>query len=197
MTPDAILFLISQAYLSGKRLKALKAGLISACPIPAAVARMEGLDAGPMGALDTLVAQGARNILIQPAGIPFSDSLAAWLPGALAHWRRECGRDDVRLALAKDQVEDADVLATLAKSALGNADRAIPVDEEGGSIDGAGWDTIPAHKHHLLVCTGPRCHYRESGLLGATLYEELSRAGIARDCLIATTGCLFPCNKRP
>lgn len=197
MTPDAILFLVSQAYLSGRRFKALKAGLCAASPVPAAVVRMEGRNAGPMSALDALVADGARSILVQPAGIPFSDSLAAWLPGALAHWQCQHGRADVTLRLARDQVEDAQVLGALVSWALANASSAALIADASGSIDGAGWDNVPAHKHHLLVCTGPRCNYRESGPLGTALSEELSKAGVARDCLIATTGCLFPCNKGP
>lgn len=197
MGPDAVLFLVSQAYLSGKRFKALRAGLIAACAVPAAVVRMEGRDAGPMTALDGLVEDGARSILVQPAGIPLSDSLAAWLPNALAYWQRQRGHQDVTLRLANDQVENVDVLWTLARSALENAGDAVTVEGARPTIDGAGWDRVPGYKHHLLVCTGPRCTYREAGLLGTALSEELSKAGMASDCLIATTGCLFPCNKGP
>ncbi len=77
MPPDAILYLVSQAYVSAKRLRALKSGLIQATPVPARVARMEGAEAGPMSALDELVRNGARAILVQPVGLPFSDSLGA------------------------------------------------------------------------------------------------------------------------
>lgn len=196
MTPDAILFLISQPYLKGRRLKALQASLTRACPIPCAIVRMEGREAGPMSALDALVGEGAQNILVQPVGIPFSDSLFAWLPGALAHWQRERGFDG-ELALASDQIGDEAVLAAIARSSLDNAAEATPVETDRGSIDGAGWDEVPAHRHHLLVCTGPRCNFRESGPLSAILAEELTRQGVARDCLVATTGCLFPCNNGP
>lgn len=197
MTTDAILFLVSQPYLSGRRLKALQSGLTRACPIPCAVVRMEGKNAGPMTALDALVGEGARSILVQPVGIPFSDSLFAWLPGALSHWQRERGRTDVHLTLARDQIEDTAVLTALATSSLGNADTATPIDPAQGSIDGAGWDEVPSFKHHLLVCNGPRCNFREAGPLRTVLAEELARQGMARDCLVATTGCLFPCNNGP
>ena len=195
MTPDAVLFLVSQAYLSGKRFKALQAGLTAACPIPCAVVRMEGRGKGPMAALDALAGQGANAILVQPVGVPFSDSLMAWLPGALAHWQRASWRQDIGLSLGCDQVDDASVLQSVATSALSRT--ATPIAPEAGSIDGAGWDTVPDFRHHLLVCGGPRCHFRESGPLGAVLSEELALAGIARQCLIATTGCLFPCNNGP
>lgn len=149
-----------------------------------------------MTALDRLVAEGARFILVQPVGIPFSDSLFAWLPGALAHWQRNCGQPGLSLSLARDQVEDPAVLAALASSALAAAADATPVAAE-GTIDGAGWDEVPPFRHHLLVCNGPRCNYREAGPLRTVLAEELSRAGMARDCLVASTGCLFPCNNGP
>lgn len=195
--PDAVLFLVSQPYLKGKRLKALQAGLTRACRVPCAVVRMEGREAGPMPALDTLVAEGARDILVQPVGLPFSDSLFAWLPGALAHWQRERGTPGVRLRLAADQVEDGTVLAAVASSALTNAAAATPIDPAEGSIEGPGWDEVPAFKHHLLVCTGPRCNFRGSGPLRAVVAEELTRAGIARECMVVTTSCLFPCNNGP
>lgn len=195
MAPDAILFLISQPYLSGKRLAALKSGLIDACPLPCAVARMEGREAGPMTALGGLAANGARHIRVQPVGIPFSDSLAAWLPGALAHWQRESGHEGLRLSLARDQVDDAGLLAALAQSALSAP--AEDIDPAEGSMDGAGWDEVPAFRHHLLVCIGPRCNFREVGPLKSVLAEEIAKAGLARDCLLATTGCLFPCNAGP
>ncbi|RDE09029.1 (2Fe-2S) ferredoxin domain-containing protein [Pelagibacterium lacus] len=196
-TPDAVLFLVSQPYVQGRRLKALEAGLAAAAPVPCAVARMEGNGAGPMTALDQLVAGGARKILVQPVGIPFSDSLFAWLPGALAHWLRRCGRDDLRVALARDQIGDGALLAALARSAVARAGEAREIGPEAGSLDGAGWDEVPAYRHHLLVCSGPRCHFREAGPLRTVLAEELRRQGVARDCLVATTGCLFPCNNGP
>lgn len=195
--PDAVLFLVSQPYLKGKRLKALQAGLTRACPVPCAVVRMEGRDAGPMPALDTLVAEGARDILVQPVGLPFSDSLLAWLPGALAHWQRERGTPGIRLRLAADQAGNDSVLAAVASSALANAAAATPIDPAEGSIEGAGWDEVPAFRHHLLVCSSPRCNFRESGSLRIALAEQLSRAGIARECLVANTACLFPCNNGP
>lgn len=195
--PDAVLYLISQAYLSGRRFKRLAAGLEAATPISAVTVRMEGAGQSAMDALDALYARGARDILVQPVGIPFSDSLMAWLPGALAHWQRMAARDRVRLRLARDQIDDEAVLSRIVISALAAAEHTDPSQAETGSIDGKGWDEVPSHRHHLLVCTGPRCTYRRAGLLKDALYSELVKQGVARDCLIATTGCLFPCNKGP
>lgn len=197
MQPDAILYLITQPYLSAARQRKLSAGLVAASGVPAAVARMEGVDAGPMAALDGLVAGGARNILVQPVGLPFSDSLAAWLPGALAHWLSQPRDVAVALALAGDQVAEADVLQAVADAALAGAPAARPIVPEDASITNPGWQAPPSFRHHLLVCTGPRCTFREAGTIRQALDSELRRAGMQEDCLITLTGCLFPCNQGP
>ncbi|WP_196260528.1 (2Fe-2S) ferredoxin domain-containing protein [Pelagibacterium limicola] len=195
--PDAILFLVSQPYLSGRRFKQLQAGLAEATRVASRVVRMEGTGQSAMDALDALAADGARDILVQPVGLPFSDSLLAWLPGALGVWQRESAIAGLSLSLATDQIGDAEVLRTIAESALARADAAQPVDAEEGTIDGKGWDEVPPYTDHLLVCTGPRCVYRRAGLLRDVLNDELSRQGVMRSTLVATTGCLFPCNNGP
>ncbi|WIY52285.1 (2Fe-2S) ferredoxin domain-containing protein [Devosia sp. YIM 151766] len=197
MRPDAVLYLVSQPYLSARRFRNLSQGLIAASTLPAAIARMEGTGPGPMEALDELVASGARTILVQPVGLPFSDSLAAWLPGALAHWLARPRAEHVALALAADQVDDATVLQALAGSALAKAPAARPIAPEQAAITNPGWQEPPPFRHHLLVCSGPRCTFRQSGTLRQALDTELRRAGIRDDCLITQTGCLFPCNQGP
>lgn len=197
MRPDAILFLVTQPYLSARRFRGLSEGLVTASALPAAVARMEGVGPGPMQALDDLVAAGARAILVQPVGLPFSDSLAAWLPGALARWLSQPRAEAVRVSLAADQAGDRAVLETVAAAALANAATASPIAPEAASITNPGWQEPPPFRHHLLVCSGPRCTFREAGTVRQALDTELRRAGIHDDCLITLTGCLFPCNQGP
>lgn len=195
MSPDAILYLVSQAYVSAKRLRALKAGLIQATALPARVARMEGAEAGPMSALDELVRNGARAILVQPVGLPFSDSLGAWLSGAIGHWLRM--NPTIEVALAPDQVAADEVLAAVTTAALAHAGKARPVSPDDAELDNPGWQDPPPFRHHLLVCSGPRCNFREAGSVKDALVEALRREGVYDDCLIALTGCLFPCNQGP
>ncbi|MFZ5674876.1 MAG: (2Fe-2S) ferredoxin domain-containing protein [Pseudomonadota bacterium] len=195
MSPDAILYLVSQAYVSARRLRALKAGLIQATALPARVARMEGAEAGPMSALDELVRNGARAILVQPVGLPFSDSLGAWLAGAIGHWLRM--NPTIAVALAPDQVAADDVLAAVARAALVQAGKARPVSPDEAKLDNPGWQDPPPFRHHLLICSGPRCSFRAAGSVKDALVEALRRAGVYDDCLIALTGCLFPCNQGP
>lgn len=195
MAHDAILYLVTQPYLSAKRLRVLSDGLVAASALPAKVARMEGAGIGPTTALDALVADGYRAILVQPVGLPFSDSLAAWLPGALAHWLK--GQGGVTLSLAGDQVGDTAVLTSVAEQTLANADKAQPVDVSKAALDNPGWQDPPPFKHHVLVCSGPRCTFREAGSVKAALVDALKAAGVYDDCLIALTGCLYPCNQGP
>ncbi|QIG51281.1 (2Fe-2S) ferredoxin domain-containing protein [Nordella sp. HKS 07] len=195
MQPDAILYLVSQAYVSAKRLRALKAGLLQASAVPARVARMEGAEAGPMTALDELVHDGASAILVQPVGLPFSDSLGAWLGGALGHWLRK--NPAIQLALAQDQADAAEVHAAVAARALSKADAARLITTDEAELNNPGWQDPPPFRHHLLVCSGPRCSYREAGSIKDVLTDALRREGIYDNCLIALTGCLFPCNQGP
>jgi len=197
LRPDAVLYLLTQPYLSARRQQDLSQGLIAASSIPAAVARMEGTGPGPVEALDALVAGGARAILVQPVGLPFSDSLLAWLPGALAHWLARPRPEAVSLALAGDQAENPPVLAALAEAALARASSARPIMAEEASITNPGWQEPPPFRHHLLICTGPRCTFRGAGSIRESLYAALRRAGIFNQCHITLTGCLFPCNQGP
>ncbi len=195
MSPDAILYLVSQAYVSARRLRALKAGLIQATALPARVARMEGAEAGPMTALDELVRNGARAILVQPVGLPFSDSLGAWLGGAFGHWLAQ--NPTIELRLAPDQVGTDEVMAAVAQAALARAGKARRITADEAGLDNPGWQDPPPFRHHLLVCTGPRCSFREAGSVKDALVDALRREGIYDDCLIALTGCLYPCNQGP
>lgn len=158
---------------------------------------MEGAGQSAMDALDGLVAEGARDILVQPVGLPFSDSLMAWLPNALGYWQRECAPPGTTVRLGEDQIGAERVLAVVVETALENDAQAEPVNVETGGINGKGWDEVPPYRDHLLVCIGPRCAYRRGGLLRDVLNAQLSKHGLMRDTLVATTGCLFPCNGGP
>jgi (2Fe-2S) ferredoxin len=101
------------------------------------------------------------------------------------------------LTVGKDQSESAGVLGVVAGEAMANAASAEPVDGIKPSLGKPGWQNPPAFKHHILVCTGPRCHFRDAANLKLALAESLTAAGLSSDCLTATTGCLYPCNQGP
>ena len=195
MQPDAILFLISQQNLSRRRELRLAERLSAASPLPARLLRLEGPGESLPSALDALHAEGFARILVQAVGLPFSESLDAWLPGALAHWL--AGRPEAEIAYAGDQTGEADIAEAVVAATLAGAASARPVDPAAASLGKPGWQHPPAFTHHILVCTGPRCHFRDAKNLRTVLVEELTRQNLTKSCLIAQTGCLFPCNQGP
>jgi (2Fe-2S) ferredoxin len=195
--PDAVIYCISQQHLSAGRQRELADAVMSAAPLPAILVRLEGTGPHLGDALDELVAAGHRTILVQPLGLPFSQSLAVWLPGVLAHWREERQRSDVTLLLGPDEIVDGPAIAHIVTSAIA-ADSATPLaDTQRPSLGKPGWNQPPPFRHHLIVCTGPRCHFRGAPNLKLALADELARTGLAADCLVATSGCLYPCNQGP
>lgn len=194
--PDAIVFCISQQYLSAGRQAALAEGLLAASPVPARLVRLEGTGPHLGMVLDELADEGHGRILVQLLGLPFSQSLAAWIPGVLAHWKAERG-DGVELLLGDDDLIDADMLGRMAQAAVDRTDGAVAITDQKPSLGKPGWNKAPPFKHHLLVCTGPRCHFRGAPNLKIALTEALTAAGLSKECLVATTGCLYPCNQGP
>lgn len=195
--PDAVVVCVSQQHLSAARQRELTALVKAASPVPALLVRLEGSGPHLGDALDELVAAGHRNILVQPLGLPFSQSLAAWLPGVLAHWRHERTRDDIVLLLGPDQAVDAATIKHIVGAAVDAAGTAEPIADLRPSLGKPGWDHVPPFRHHLIVCTGPRCAYRGAPNLSQALGRELTRTGLADDCMVTTTGCIYPCNKGP
>ncbi|WMT91014.1 (2Fe-2S) ferredoxin domain-containing protein [Pelagibacterium sp. H642] len=197
MQPDAILFTISQHNLSAGRFKVMAGRLEAAINVPSMLVRLEGSSTSLPDALDALVARSHRRILIQPIGLPFTESMRAWLPGAVGNWLERTGRDDLELAIGREVLETTDLLERIAASALDNVDTAEPATTAKTSLGKPGWETPPAFAHHILVCTGPRCHYRDAASMVVALKSEISRQKAGHKCLTTRTGCMFPCNKGP
>ncbi|MFV3369867.1 (2Fe-2S) ferredoxin domain-containing protein [Pseudomonas sp. NY15435] len=62
------------------------------------------------------------------------------------------------------------------------------------------WSAPPPHRHHLFLCTGPRCVRRGALPLWKTLRRELIRLDLYENgegALLTRTGCQFPCNRGP
>ena len=195
--PDAVIICISQQHLRAARQRELDEAVKAGSPIPSVLVRLEGTGPHLGDALDGLVAEGHHTILVQPLGLPFSQSLAAWLPGVLAHWQEERNRPDVTLLLGPDQAVDGSTVGRLVADSL-SAEAALPITgNQRPSLGKPGWNRPPPFRHHLIVCTGPRCHFRGAPNLKLALSEELARTGLADECLVATSGCLYPCNQGP
>lgn len=187
------IFLVSASYVSNRKFAALAETLRSANETPCDVVRLEHQGDHMFNALDRALAEGATRIVLRPIGIPFSQSLRKWVPNAAADWLTRQPAYQVELAMAADLDEDQELLKLLANRAY----RAEPILPKIDGMNSKGWDEPPAYEHHLLVCTGPRCHMRGSFGLLDPLKAAVQQAGLSSKCLIASTGCLFPCNNGP
>lgn len=196
MAPDSILFVISQYSLSTSMLRRIEAGLARSLDVPSTLLRMEDHQASLPGALDTLVASGHRSILVQPVGLPFPEGMRKWLAGALGNWLERQSRSDLAIALGPDVSLEPDLLELWAKKAIGATD-ATAIVTTNTALGKPGWTDPPDFTHHVLVCTGPRCQYRDAPSLIATLKTAVASRGHSGKCLITRTGCMFPCNKGP
>lgn len=197
MQADAILFVISAPNLSNRRLAQLQQDTAVASPLPSSLIRLEGAGDGLPTALDTFAAEGHTNLLVQPLGLPMSEALLVWLAGALAHWQRHAAPAGVNVALGEDVGSSAEHLEAVVHAALQRAPSARDVATCKPSLGKPGWQDPPDFTHHLLVCTGPRCHFRDAASLIQHLKAETVRQGVADKCLTAQTGCLYPCNEGP
>ncbi len=190
---DATLYLISAQHVSAGRFKDLARKLEAEAPGLARAIRLEAEGDGLWAALDTLRGAGAHRIELRPIGLPFSQSLERWLPGAAGRWLSQKSAPCPTVFMADSPQFDAQAIRAVARAKV--AMRPIAPDPKGHL--GKGWDMPPPARHHILVCAGPRCHLYDTPNLAALLKEEIRRAGLADDCLVTTTGCIYPCNSGP
>lgn len=193
--PDAVLFVVPGAATSAGALARLERAALAATTGPARLVRLEGTGPSLIDALDAMRAAGHARIRVQPLGLPFPEGLAAWLPGVLAHWRGRGENADTALTLGPDPARDEGAVAALAAAALAGEARDAATARP--SLGKPGWNDPPDFDVHLLVCTGPRCAVHGAGTLVRRLKDECAAAGVSDRCLIARTGCLYPCNRGP
>jgi (2Fe-2S) ferredoxin len=190
---DTTLYLVSAQYVSAGRFAALARTLEATAPGIAKAIRLEGEGKGLWAALDDLAASGAARITLRPIGLPFSESLERWLPGAAGSWLAARGGQAPTLLIADPVQSDPEVVAAAARATV----TLRPIAPRAGGHHGKGWDMPPAARHHILICAGPRCHAQDAPDLAALLKQEIAREKLSDHCLVTTTGCLFPCNKGP
>jgi (2Fe-2S) ferredoxin len=143
----------------------------------AAGARLAFLQAGEptlTRVLDLLHAQGVREVRLEPVSTDDLTFARSWVGRVAGHWHRQ-------------QVDPP---------TLHFGQRTITGRE--ASLSSGPWERPPEHRHHLLLCRGPRCSARGSdatyrALVGAVVEHGLTDG----DVLMAQTGCLFPCNRGP
>jgi len=124
--------------------------------------------------LDRLAAAGVPHVTLQAVTVGTRSPARSWLRRVAGHWLR-AGQD--RPIVVVDGRPVTGTEAPLVSSA---------------------WDEVPAHRHQVLVCRGPRCSARGADAIAARLDGQLADAGLDDDDVLVTqTGCLFPCNHAP
>ena len=190
-----VLFVCSIPNISKGGFQRLEAICAETTDRPQRLIRLEGIGTSLFEALDEMRHGGARAIRVQPIGLPFPESLLAWLPGAIAHWRDQPDHSGIELGLGPEPSRDEDGAVAMLTSLLERETRSL--DAVKPSLGKPGWQDPPDYDFHLLICTGPRCHVRDAASLSHVLKAECEEAGIASRCLTTTTGCIYPCNRGP
>jgi (2Fe-2S) ferredoxin len=143
--------------------------------------------------LTRLADAGHERIVLVGVSLGTMAPVVTWLRRIASYWWRERGP-------TAPVVEVATVLAvgtTADDLALARAvTRPITGTEAG--LSSAAWEDVPAHRHQVFVCRGPRCSAQGADDSAEALILALMREGLGDDdVLITHTGCQFPCNQSP
>lgn len=159
----------------------------------ASTAFLQGADPALGRELSRLADAGHPRIVLVGVSLGTMAPVVTWLRRIASYWWRERGS-------AAPVIEVATVLATGTTSAdLERARQVLrPVTGTEAALSSAAWEDVPAHRHQVLVCRGPRCTALGSDLTAEAMILGLMASGLGDDdVLITHTGCQFPCNQAP
>lgn len=136
------------------------------------VAHLQGADPSLAAELDRLYAAGEREMRVVRVPVGTNPPARSWLTRVVAHWK--VTHPDARVEILGREINPHD------------------------SLTSPGWEEVPGHRHHLLVCRGPRCAAKGSDQTAVAVDAELKARGLGDDDVLVTqTGCMFPCNQAP
>ncbi|GAB3085750.1 (2Fe-2S) ferredoxin domain-containing protein [Nocardioides zeae] len=166
-----------------------------AATLGAEVAHLQVGDPSLSAALTRLADAGARRVVLLGASLGTLAPASSWLRRVAAHWwreRGEAGEHRPEVAVATTLVRDESDLER------GPLDVTRPIHGNEAGLTSEAWEAVPTHRHHVLVCRGPRCSARGADRLAEGLSAHLKREGIGDDTVLVTgTACQFPCNQAP
>ncbi|MBO9522312.1 MAG: (2Fe-2S) ferredoxin domain-containing protein [Nocardioidaceae bacterium] len=143
--------------------------------------------------LSRLADAGADRIVLVGVSLGTLAPGASWLRRIAAHWSRERGEQAPYVGVATSLLgapEPADLDLVL------DAVRPVTGDEPG--LTSPAWEDVPAYRHQLLLCRGPRCTALGSDRTAESMILALMRHGLGDDDVLVTqTACQFPCNQAP
>jgi len=142
--------------------------------VGAGVAYLQGGDPALVDELTRLHEAGAERITLVPTALGGRVPDRSWVRRVAGHWVR--ARSDAPTVVVTG--------------------REVTGDE--APLSSSAWEDVPGHRHHVLVCRGPRCSARGAAAASTALDATLRERGLGDDdVLVAQTGCLFPCNHGP
>ena len=149
--------------------------------------------------LEECLAAGARRLLVVPGLVPMDRTLRWWLPLALRDWLRAHADADVEVALAPP-LGDSAHLADAFSAAVADAHAHMDVrDDPTLGERRRSWSHLPSHRHHVLLCNGPRCTLENAPALWEYFEAKVKECKLRgkQRVMMARTGCLYPCDLGP
>lgn len=146
-------------------------------------------------ALTRLADGGAERIVLVALTTSRLSPGVSWLRRIADAWWREHGAQAPEVATASRLFRSLPELEVLWEQAIATA---TPVRGTGPGLRSDAWESVPGHRHQVLVCRGPRCTAAGAEQTTEALVLELMRHELGDDdVLITHTGCQFPCNHAP
>ncbi len=123
----------------------------------------------------------------------------SWLRRIAGHWWRERPREQPgEQPGERPVVHTATALLSDDSELPALLTRTQPVTGTQAPLSSPAWEDVPAHRHQVLICRGPRCSALGSDRTAEALILALMRHGQSDDDVLVThTGCQFPCNQAP
>lgn len=141
--------------------------------------------------LDRYAGAGVERVRLVGVSLGTFSPGPSWLRRLAGHWVRTRPATSVVVEVAPALVASADELRDAVLEG-----REVTGAEAG--LSSPAWAEVPAYRHQVLVCRGPRCTAHASDVTAEALVLELMRHGQSDDDVLVThTGCLFPCNHAP
>ena len=152
------------------------------------------------GVLEECMAAGARRLLIVPALVPMDRTVRWWLPLAIRDWVRENVADDGMEVVLAPPLGDSEYLGEAVSAAVADVRDCVAVRDDPNITDRErSWNLIPAHRHQVFLCHGPRCTLANAPKTWAYFQEKLRDSKLRGEQGVMTvrTGCLYPCDLGP
>lgn len=117
----------------------------------------------------------------------------SWVRRVAGHWWRTHPAPPFPL-----EVTAPATAATVPAARAGLAGTRQLVTGAEADLTSPAWEHVPEHRHHLLVCRGPRCSAQGAAGTARAIATGLRERGWGdEEVLVTQTGCLFPCNRAP